>query len=63
MSSRDKAHGMRNEIAANGRCNADRHHKTSWSHRLLSGDVVEVLLQGRSHAGNEARSRATSLER
>ncbi len=37
---------MRNEVAASGRCNADRRHKPSWSHRLLASDVVEVLLQG-----------------
>src|SRR5712691_273473 len=56
------SHGMRNELTGSRLCSAKRLHKQFYSHRLLAGDAVEVLLRCRNHRYNEERSRATSLE-
>src|SRR5436190_9650710 len=57
------SHGLRNEITTSKLCSAKRPHKSSRSHRLLTGDVVEVPLPYRNHECNEEHSRALLLER
>ncbi len=53
---------MRNEMTASKLCSAKRLRQHSRSHRLLAGDVIEVLLPCGNHGCDEERSRATSLE-